>query len=85
MCIRDRLWQWLSDLRTEDGLALLFSTQSVHEAELHADRVMVLVRGQSVFEGTLAQLLQTYPQDPTSRDAADHAFIQLVEATPSAA
>ena len=82
---RIRLWQWLSDLRTEDGVALLFSTQSVQEAELHADRVIVLVRGESVFEGTLAKLLQTYPQDPASRDAADQAFIQLVEATPSAA
>ncbi len=82
---RLRLWQWLSDLRSEDGLALLFSTQSVQEAERHADRMVVLVRGQTVFEGTLARLLQTYPQDPTSRDAAEQAFIELVEAAPSAA
>jgi ABC-2 type transport system ATP-binding protein len=82
---RLRLWQWLSDLRTEDGLALLFATQSVQEAERHADRMMVLVQGKSVFEGTVAQLLQKYPQGSSSGDAAEQAFMQLIEAAPSAA
>jgi ABC-2 type transport system ATP-binding protein len=82
---RLRLWQWLWDLRVEDGLALVFCTQSVAEADRHADRMMVLVRGQRAFEGTLTELLLAYPQDPASRDAAEQALIQLIEGVLSAA
>jgi ABC-2 type transport system ATP-binding protein len=82
---RLRLWQWLSELRAEDGLALVFCTQSVAEADRYADRMVVLVRGQRAFDGTLAELLQAYPQDPGSRDAAEQAFIELIESASSAA
>ena len=81
---RLRLWQWLSALRTDDGLGLVFCTQSVTEADRYADRMVVLVRGRQVFDGTLSELLRRYPQDAGSPDAAEQAFIELVEAVPSA-
>ncbi len=49
---RRRLWTWLEDLRRDDGLAVAFSTQSLNEAGSRADRLLILVRGATVFEGT---------------------------------
>src|SRR5262245_24279332 len=45
---RHRLWTWLAGLRA-DGLALMFSTQSVDEAMRHADRIGVLAGGRLLF------------------------------------
>ena len=53
-----RLWTWFDELRHEDGLAVLFSTQSVDEAVRHAERMVVLNAGRSVFDGTTAELIR---------------------------
>ncbi len=53
---RVRLWTWLEELRRSDGMALVFSTQSVGEVERHADRCVVIAHGRVAFAGTPAQL-----------------------------
>jgi len=72
---RHRLWGWLAELRREDRLALLFSTQSVHEAAANADRMLVLVRGRVAFAGTADELTAAYGVDD-----AEAAFLALLEA-----
>jgi len=75
---RLRLWEWLAELRREDGLALVFSTQSVQEAARHADRMVVVDRGRAVFEGVMETLMQRYGR-PGDADADERAFLRLVE------
>jgi ABC-2 type transport system ATP-binding protein len=79
---RVRLWNWLDTLRAEEGLALLFSTQSVDEAARHADRMVVLSRGRAVFEGRVEALVAAYGGDLSDphADAAEEAFLRLVGA-----
>jgi ABC-2 type transport system ATP-binding protein len=83
---RRRLWEWLERMRADEGLALVFSTQSVDEASRHADRILVLAEGRPVFEGTSGDLLTAHgrPGDP-SDDLAGSAFLRLIEATSRAA
>src|SRR5262249_45048302 len=76
---RRRLWDWLSGLRREDGLALLFSTQSVEEAAREADRMLVLASGRAVFDGDLEHLVgaDVNGRRPSVEDA-EEAFLRLV-------
>jgi ABC-2 type transport system ATP-binding protein len=76
-----RLWTWLDQLRHDDGLAVLFSTQSVDEAARHGERMVVLNAGRSVFDGTAAELIAAYGTAGVSEtDAAEAAFLNLVGA-----
>lgn len=77
---RRRLWGWLDQLRA-DGLALLFSTQSVDEAARHGDRLLVLGRGRLLFAGTPAELVARHGAGPADDPAAaELAFMRLVAA-----
>jgi ABC-2 type transport system ATP-binding protein len=74
-----RLWGWLDELRRDDNLAILFSTQSVDEAARHAERVVVLNSGRSIFDGAMSDLIRMHGTDGVSaRDAAEEAFLNLV-------
>ncbi len=74
-----RLWDWLDDLRASDGLAVLFSTQSVDEAARHARRMVVLNHGHVVFRGTAGELVARHGSPGVAEaDAADRAFLNLV-------
>ncbi len=53
---RVRLWAWLADLVRDDGMALVFSTQSMDEAARNADRVLVLAGGALRHDGPAGQL-----------------------------
>lgn len=77
-----RLWRWLDELRHEDELALVFSTQSVDEAARFGQRMVVLDAGKVVFTGSVEELLAAHG-DPTDApsDAAEAAFLRLVGAT----
>jgi ABC-2 type transport system ATP-binding protein len=75
---RIRLWEWLGSLRAEEGLALVFSTQSVDEAARHADRVLVIARGRRAFEGRLEDLARARGGG-AGPEAAERAFLALVE------
>jgi branched-chain amino acid transport system ATP-binding protein len=58
--IRDEIWNTVRLVR-ESGIATLLVDKSVAEVSAIADRVMILVKGQAVFEGT-AQELQGQPE-----------------------
>jgi ABC-2 type transport system ATP-binding protein len=78
---RRRLWDWMHGLRDAEGLALVYSTQSVAEAARHAGRMAVLSRGRLVFEGGLAELVGDGGTGGTpDEEAAEDAFLRLVEA-----
>jgi ABC-2 type transport system ATP-binding protein len=51
---RHRLWGLASKVRARGG-AVLFATQNLDELEHFADRVAVLLEGELVFQGTLAE------------------------------
>ncbi len=77
----NRLWTWLDDLRERDGLAVLFSTQSVDEAGRYAERMVILDHGRQVFDGTADELVAAHGTPGTSAtDAAERAFLNLVDA-----
>jgi ABC-2 type transport system ATP-binding protein len=54
---RERLWQ-LIGARAAAGVAVLFSTHDVSEAQRYASRVLVLADGRLLFDGTPAGLLE---------------------------
>jgi ABC-2 type transport system ATP-binding protein len=68
---RQRLWAWLEGLRRDEDLAVAFSTQSLSEAASHADRVLVLVKGRTAFEGSPRSLADLAGGD------AEAAFFEL--------
>jgi ABC-2 type transport system ATP-binding protein len=76
---RARLWAWLTELRDADGLAVLFSCQHLEEAAAHADRIVVLVVGRVAFRGTVPDLVARSGVDPAVPDAAEQAFLRLVQ------
>ncbi len=77
----NRLWRWLDELRVRDGLAVLFSTQSVDEAGRYAERMVILNHGRQVFAGTADELVTRHGTPGTSAtDAAERAFLNLVDA-----
>lgn len=77
----NRLWTWLDELRERDGLAVLFSTQSVDEAGRYAQRMVILHHGHQVFTGTAQDLVARHGVEGTSvTDAAERAFLNLVGA-----
>ncbi len=75
---RHRLWEWLDALRA-DGMAVLFSTQSVDEALRHGGRMLVLARGRLQFAGTSEAMVGAYGIGPgTDAEATELAFMRLV-------
>jgi ABC-2 type transport system ATP-binding protein len=76
---RHRLWAWLDELRA-GGMALMFSTQSVDEANRHGDRIAILAEGRLVFAGSPAELVSRHGVAGTEGSAAaELAFMRLVE------
>lgn len=58
---RRRLWLLLDDLRARQG-AVLLATHSLEEVARLADRVLVLLEGRVVFEGTPRELETAMPE-----------------------
>jgi ABC-2 type transport system ATP-binding protein len=58
---RGRLWRLLEDLRA-DGGAVLLATHSLEEVARLANRVVVLLDGRNVFEGTPEDLGRAMPE-----------------------
>jgi ABC-2 type transport system ATP-binding protein len=77
---RLRLWRWLDQLRAEEGMALLFSTQSVDEAQRHGDRLVVLVGGRLAFSGTPQEMVAAHGgRASDDAEGAENAFMRLLE------
>jgi oligopeptide/dipeptide ABC transporter ATP-binding protein len=64
--IRGQLLNLLVDLCRTEGLAILFITHDISIAEVFADRVMVMYRGQIVEEGPAEQVLSR-PSHPYTK------------------
>ncbi len=78
----NRLWTWLDELRAADGLAVLFSTQSVDEAGRYAERMMILDHGHLAFHGHVDELIAAHGVPGANpADAAQMAFLNLVGAS----
>ena len=60
---RERLWQLLAK-RAARGVAVLFSTHDVSEAQRYASRALVLAHGRLLFDGTPDLLLQQGGERP---------------------
>ena len=77
---RGRMWAFIGGLVSE-GTAVVFTTHDVAEAERHADRVLVLVGGSVVFDGSPAALHETARSVSGAPDADfETAFVGLLEA-----
>jgi ABC-2 type transport system ATP-binding protein len=81
---RRNLWSEVKGLR-DQGITVLLTTQYLEEADVLADRIVVIDRGRVVAEGTPDQLKQdaggtrceVTPMDPVSLDAAVAALADL--------
>jgi ABC-2 type transport system ATP-binding protein len=52
---RVRLWEFVSGL-SEGGTAVIYSTHQIEEASHYGDRLVVLADGETIFDGSFAQL-----------------------------
>jgi ABC-2 type transport system ATP-binding protein len=79
---RERLWQLIRE-RVADGVAAVFSTHDVGEAQRYASRVLVLADGRLLFDGPPGGLLASSPQgEPGSADAGgdlERALVRFLE------
>jgi ABC-type multidrug transport system ATPase subunit len=61
-------------------VALLFSTQSVDEAQRHGDRLVVLVAGRLAFSGTAEEMVAAHGAGADAdAEVAEGAFMRLLE------
>jgi ABC-2 type transport system ATP-binding protein len=73
---RTALWAEVARLASEDGVTVFLTTQYLEEADVLADRVAIIDRGQIVAEGTPTELkaevgrpsVEAIPTDPSDRD-----------------
>jgi ABC-2 type transport system ATP-binding protein len=54
---RVRLWEFVSGL-AEAGTTVIYSTHQIEEASHYGDRLVVLADGETIFDGSFAQLTQ---------------------------
>ncbi|HEX4563174.1 MAG TPA: ABC transporter ATP-binding protein [Solirubrobacteraceae bacterium] len=55
---RERLWEFIKGL-ARSGHSVIFSSHNMAEVQRHADRVIVLDRGEQLFDGAPAELMRT--------------------------
>jgi ABC-2 type transport system ATP-binding protein len=73
---RERLWEFIAGLAS-DGRCVVFSSHNMAEVERHADRVVVLDRGEELFAGAPAELVRA-ATDGADRDL-ESALVEFVE------
>ncbi|MGV1048368.1 MAG: ABC transporter ATP-binding protein [Solirubrobacterales bacterium] len=68
---RARLWEFVSAL-AERGTTVIFSTHDIQEAERYGGRLLVLADGESLFDGSAAELREAVRRE--APEAADRDF-----------
>jgi len=75
---RERLWEFIGGLAGR-GTTVVYSTHNVTEAERYADRVLVLVDGELIFNDTPAELRAAAPITEATHDF-EGAFVAFLHA-----
>jgi ABC-2 type transport system ATP-binding protein len=65
---RIRLWEFVAGL-SEGGTAVIYSTHQIEEASHYGDRLVVLADGETIFDGSFAQLQRAAGPRPTGASA----------------
>ncbi|MEA2481156.1 MAG: type transport system ATP-binding protein, partial [Thermoleophilaceae bacterium] len=88
---RTALWEEVGRLARDEGITVFLTTQYLEEADVLADRVGIIDRGQIVAEGTPGQLkaevghpsVEVSPADPTATGAAHEALKAFGDCSPT--
>jgi ABC-2 type transport system ATP-binding protein len=77
---RVRLWEFVSTL-AGGGTTVIFSTHNIQEAELYAQRMIVLADGEALFDGSAASLRAAVEQEAPAAATRDFetAFVAYLE------
>jgi ABC-2 type transport system ATP-binding protein len=81
---RRRLWEFVRS-RTEKGTALVFSSHDSAEAQRNADRLLILVAGGLVFDGSTSSLLERYSAQGHDLEQAMLALLEELGAAEASA
>jgi ABC-2 type transport system ATP-binding protein len=74
---RERVWEFVLGLAAR-GTTVVYSTHDLQEAARHADRVIVLADGESLFEGSPAALGATVEREGGSHSDFEEAFVAFL-------
>jgi ABC-2 type transport system ATP-binding protein len=76
---RVRLWQFVSGL-AEAGTTVIYSTHQIEEASSYGDRLVVLADGETIFDGSFAQLRRAAGPRPKGTAADPESdFVRFLE------
>jgi ABC-2 type transport system ATP-binding protein len=76
---RVRLWQFVSGL-AEAGTTVIYSTHQIEEASHYGDRLVVLADGETIFDGSFAQLRRAAgPRPKGSPSDPESDFVRFLE------
>ncbi|MGA8218484.1 MAG: ABC transporter ATP-binding protein [Solirubrobacterales bacterium] len=75
---RVRLWEFVADLAKE-GTTVIYSTHQIEEASQYGDRLVVLADGETIFDGTLAQMRRAAGTRPKGQPpTAEYDFVRFL-------
>lgn len=69
---RNKMWDYVNDLNTKEGITVFYTTHYMEEADRYAKRIAVIDRGKIIAEGTSGQLKQQ-----TGKQSLEDAFLAL--------
>jgi ABC-2 type transport system ATP-binding protein len=69
---RNKMWEYISNLNTKEGLTVFFTTHYMQEADRYAEEIAVIDHGKIVASGSSADL-----QQRTGKSTLEDAFLAL--------
>jgi ABC-type multidrug transport system ATPase subunit len=75
---RERLWEFLAAL-ARGGRSVIFSSHNMAEVERHADRVIVLDRGEDLFDGAPAELVRASGDGEDAAPDLERALVAFLQ------
>lgn len=69
---RNHMWEYINDLRKDEGTTIFFTTHYMEEAEKNSDRIAIIDHGKIVARGTAGELRRQ-----TGTDSLEAAFLAL--------
>ena len=75
---RVRLWEFVAGL-AKAGTTVIYSTHQIEEASQYGDRLVVLADGETIFDGSLAQMRRAAGARPKSQPpTAEYDFVRFL-------